>query len=552
MKLKIFSQKTLLTSERKKEIRKDRLLIIFSGILIGISFTPFPMPFPLFLFFAFIPYFFVLEKRDTLLRINQGNYLLVFVLSLVTIYWVGSWQSQADPFLMMGGGVLIFFYPVVFLIPSTLFYLSSKIFKGKLILWLFPFFWVTGEFLLTLTDLKFPWLTLGHGLAKFTAFIQIADITGAFGLSLIILYINIFLFKAAKFIKAGSGKFISQISFAALLFLLPVIYGAIKLSNYKETEFKIRVGIIQPDIDPWDKWEVGSLSDLVDLYFDISQKCIDEGAEIIIWPETALPVYLLSGSYQNIVDTIYSFLKMNNVHLMTGMPDIRFYYSEEEAPKKAKFAEGGGYFYTTYNAVLLFSPNNGEVQRYGKMHLVPLGEKTPFVDQIPFLGDLLKWGVGISGWNTGQDTTVFVTEINSKQVKIGGLVCYESVFPVFVTHFVERDAQLLVVVTNDSWYGNSSGPYQHKEFAALRAVENRRSVIRAANGGISCLIDERGITIEETEMFTQNYLVVDASLNDEKTFYTNNPFIFPVLCSVFSLWILGLNLLLWLKKKFKL
>lgn len=552
MKIKIFRNKEPKTPEQKREIRKDRVLIILSALLIGISFTPFPMPFPLFLFFAFIPYFFVLEKRKTLLRINQGNYLLVLILSIVTIYWVGSWQSKADPFLMMGGGVLIFFYPVVFLIPSTLYYLSSRVFKGKFIIWLFPLFWVTAEYLLTLTDLKFPWLTLGHGLAKFTAFIQIADIIGAFGLSLVVLYTNIFLFRAAKSISEKSRKYILQISLAGVLFLIPVIYGALKLGNFEESENKIRVGLIQPDIDPWDKWEVGSLNDLVELYFNLSQKCIDQGAELIIWPETALPVYLLSGTYPDIVDTIYHFLRINNVHLMTGMPDIRFYFNKDEAPENSKYAEAADYYYTTFNAILLFSPDENEIQRYGKMHLVPLGEKTPFVEQIPFLGDLLKWGVGLSGWNTGQDTTVFMANINSKLVKIGGLVCYESVFPVFVTHFVERDAQFLVVVTNDSWYGNSSGPYQHKEFAALRAVENRRAVVRSANGGISCLIDARGITIEETNMFTRDYLVVDVPLSDEKTFYTKNPFIVPVLCSVFSLWIFGINILMGMKKKFKL
>lgn len=552
MRIKIFRNKEYKTPEQKREIRKDRFLIALSGLLIGISFTPFPMPFPLFLFFAFIPYFFVLEKRTSLLSINQGNYLLVFILSIITIYWVGSWQSKADPFLMMGGGVLLFFYPVVFMIPSTLYYLSSKVFNGKFILWLFPIFWVTAEYLLTLTDLKFPWLTLGHGLAKFTSFIQIADIIGAFGLSLVVLYINVFLFKAAKRIKEKSGKYLLQISLAGILFLIPVIYGAVKLGDYEQPENTIRVGIIQPDIDPWDKWEAGSLNDLVDLYFNLSQKCIDQGAELIIWPETALPVYLLSGSYQSIVDTIYYFLRVNNVHLMTGMPDIRFYTNKEEAPKNSKYAEAADYYYSTYNAILLFAPDENEIQRYGKMHLVPLGEKTPFVDQIPFLADLLKWGVGLSGWNTGQDTTVFKANINSKEVKIGGLVCYESVFPVFVTHFVERGAQFLVVVTNDSWYGNSSGPYQHKEFAALRAVENRRAVVRSANGGISCLIDERGITIEETKMFTRDFLIVDVPLNDEKTFYTNNPFYIPVLSSVFSFWIFGINILLWMKRKIKL
>ncbi|MDD5608131.1 MAG: apolipoprotein N-acyltransferase, partial [Ignavibacterium sp.] len=188
----------------------------------------------------------------------------------------------------------------------------------------------------------------------------------------------------------------------------------------------------------------------------------------------------------------------------------------------------------------------------GKIHLVPLGEHTPFVDQLPFLGDLLKWGVGISGWNIGQDTTVFNYFDNGDTVKIGGLVCYESVFPAFPNYFVDRGAEFLAVVTNDSWYGKLSGPYQHKEFADLRAVENRRAVVRCANGGISCLINKFGITEVETEMFTRTYLVVDVPLNDKKTFYTKYPLIIPVLSSAFGLWIFGINILMWMKKKFNL
>ena len=132
------------------------------------------------------------------------------------------------------------------------------------------------------------------------------------------------------------------------------------------------------------------------------------------------------------------------------------------------------------------------------------------------------------------------------------MVCYESVFPTFPTYFVDRGAEFLAVLTNDSWYGKLSGPYQHEEFSKLRAVENRKAVVRCANGGISCLINKFGVTEIETEMFTRTYLVVDVPLNNEKTFYTKNPLIVPVFSSIFSLLILGTSFLLWIKKKFKI
>lgn len=548
--MRFLFRKEELTLEQKKERRNDRLLLIVSGILFGISFTPFPFPFPLFLFVAFVPYFFVVTKRQTLLKVNAASYLTFFVMSLITVFWVGSWQSAADPFLMVSGVVLVFFLPCVMLINSTLFYASRKVFKKDLSLYLFPFFWVTGEYILTLTDLKFPWLTIGHGLAKFTSFIQIADIVGAFGLSFIVLWINIFIFKGVKSFKENVKVGSIYFSIAASIFILIIVYGFVKISSIDNDQKKIRVGIIQPNIDPWNKWELGGLDQILDNYFSLSQKCVDEGAKIILWPETALPVYLLSGTYQDEVDSIYSFLKKNNVSLLTGMPDFIVY--DREAPRNAKYNAAGRYYYATYNSILLFQPDRNEVQRYGKMQLVPLGEHTPFVDQLPFLGDLLKWGVGISGWNIGQDTTVFKFVNDKDTIKVGGLVCYESVFPTFPNYFVDRGAQFLTVLTNDSWYGKLSGPYQHKEFANLRAVENRRAVVRCANGGVSCLINKFGVTEIETEMFTRTHLVVDVPLNGEKTFYTKNPLIIPVLSSAFSLWIFGINILLWMKKKFKL
>lgn len=552
--MKLFSKyKVQLSPEEKKQRRKERLLLILSGIILGISFPPFPFPFTLLIFVGLIPYFIVIKRRTTLASISSATFLFSLVFSLITIYWVGSWSSEADPYLMLAGVALLLVYPCVMLIPSTLFYLTRKVFPKFDAIWFFPLFWVTLEYLLTQTDLRFPWLLLGHGLAKFNLFIQGADIVGTNGLSLIATYINVLLFKSF-FEKNSEEKFrLKPLLIAVFIFLCMMIYGIYKTSTFRISERKVRIGIVQPNLNPWDKWSTGNLSDLLNMYLTLSQKCVDEGAEVILWPETALPVYAFGGTYPMVENSIYNFLDTNNVSLLTGMPDIIYDLNQNNIPEDSKYSGPGNYYYRTYNAVLGLNPGSRSIQRYGKMKLVPLGERVPFVDQFAFLGDLLKWGVGITGWNIGKDTTVFKIK-NEKidTIKVGGLVCYESVDPVFVTAFVQKGAELITVVTNDSWYGKSSGPYQHKDFAMLRAVENRRSVVRCANGGVSCIINAKGNILAETKMFVKTTLVGEVPLQDEKTFYSENPLIVPILCSVFSFWIFGMNILIWLKSKFKM
>jgi len=542
-----------ITPIEKKQRKKDRLLLILSGIILGISFPPVPFPFTLLIFIGLIPYFIVITKRTSLASVSRATFLFSMVFSLVTIYWVGSWSSEADPYLMLAGAALLLAYPSVMLIPSTLYYLAKKIFPKFDALWLFPIFWVTLEYLLTLTDLRFPWVLLGHGLAKFNLFIQGSDIIGTNGLSLVVAYINVLLFKSI-IAKQNDNKFnLKPALIAAIIFISLMIYGVYKDSTFKISDKKIKVGIVQPNLNPWDKWSTGNLDQLTNQYLELSKKCVEDGAQLILWPETALPVYAFGGAFYMVENKILNFLDSNKVSLLTGMPDIIYYFDKDKIPDDAKFSKQGNYYYRTYNAVIGLNPGSRDIQRYGKMKLVPLGERVPFVDQLAFLGDIFKWGVGITGWNIGKDTTAFkIYNSNLDTIKVGGLVCYESVDPVFVTAFVQKGAEMITVVTNDSWYGRSSGPYQHKDFAMLRAVENRRSVVRCANGGISCIINAKGEILSQTELYTKTTLVGDVPIQNEKTFYSDNPLIVPVLCSVFSFWIFGMNILIWMKKKFKM
>lgn len=541
--MKLFKRNKIYLSPGQKKIRnKEISFAVISGILLGVSFTPFP--FSYFSFFALIAFFYVLEKRDSLASINRFSYVTFFIFNVITLYWIGSWTKETDPFLMISGVLLLFFNPLFYLIITTIYYFSKRLFGKKTALLLFPLYWVFFEYLYSVTDLRFPWLTLGNSLAKFILFIQSADVVGVYGLSLIILYINIFIYLGIKNYSSAKKVNLKYLSAGAFIFLVVLIYGIVQLNTYKIPQEKIKVGLIQPNLNPWDKWKEGNISSQLDIYFDLSQKAIDKGAQIIIWPESALPVYLLSGNYDIEVGRIRQFVFSKNIYLLTGMPDANFYINQSEAPPEAKKTSRGT-TYTSYNSILLFSPNTLNIQKYGKIKLVPFGEHVPFVEQFPFLGDFIKWEVGISSWNVGKEQTVFEIPQNKISVKVAAVVCIESIYPEFISDFIKKGANVITVVTNDSWYGYSSGPFQHKEISVLRAIENRRFVVRAANGGISCIIDPLGNTISSTKLFTRDFLVGEVFLGDGLTFYTRFSFIIPYLVSIMSL----LTIIIFIYKK---
>ena len=196
------------------------------------------------------------------------------------------------------------------------------------------------------------------------------------------------------------------------------------------------------------------------------------------------------------------------------------------------------------------------------MKLVAFSERVPFLDAIPFLGDLVKWNVGISSWNVGKEQVVFslpadkfgslegTNLLPNDTVNVAGLICFESVFPDFVAGFVQKGAQLITIVTNDSWWGNTSGPYQHKEIGVLRAVENKRCVVRAANGGVSCLINPLGMTITNTEMFERTTIVVEASLENDLTFYSRFPLLIPFISLFASIAVVIIFIFFKIKNRF--
>ena len=161
-------------------------------------------------------------------------------------------------------------------------------------------------------------------------------------------------------------------------------------------------------------------------------------------------------------------------------------------------------FVETYNSAVTIDPSGQVGPVYGKIVLVPFAERLPHAELLAFLIEPLKWGVGISSWGQGQDTVVYgMRTSGGDSVRFSAMVCYESVYPEFVRSFVQKGAEFLVVITNDSWWDRTSGAYQHAAFASLRAVENRRWVVQCANGGISVVVHPSGRPLIATGLYEQ-------------------------------------------------
>jgi apolipoprotein N-acyltransferase len=301
----------------------------------------------------------------------------------------------------------------------------------------------------------------------------------------------------------------------------------------KSTEATLRVGIVQPNIDPFEKWGANvdpQISILQRLTVDVSRQRTD----LVLWPETAIPFYALLPENRRYLEQIRRQVDSLGIHLLTGVPDAVYYRQGGEIPKSSKTSVTGER-YDTFNSSLLLQPGSEEIQKYAKMLLVPFAERVPFSEALSFL-NAMHWNFGMGGWNSGKQATLFTLRSG---VKFSNLICYESAYPGFVADFVRQGAQFLTVITNDSWWGNTSGAYQHKQFGVLRAIENRRWIVQCANGGISCFIDPFGHILHPTKMFTQTVLAETIEPGTELTFYSRHGDWLAELCGVLSLFCLA-------------
>jgi apolipoprotein N-acyltransferase len=514
-------------------------LAIGSGIMLGLSFPPSPIYSMAYV--SLIPLLLLIETLEGTWRILRYSYLTFLVFHLITIYWIGGFVIGKDVWLMLAGAAVLFIHPFFYMIIILLYSWVRRrlgLIAGLMFL---PVAWVSYEFSHSLSEISFPWLSLGNSQAFDLQRIQIAEFTSTYGVSFLILCFNIIAFIVTAKLATRSWSLRSRSTAACIVALVliyfgPWIYGEMKLRQYdiSPSANSVRVGVVQPNIDPWEKWggenvdRWTSYEKQLALFLHETRTIAAQRVDLVVWPETAIPFRILLPGNQFYWSWLRASLDSIQVPVLTGLPSTVFYDSAS-APITASRDPVHNRYYDDFNSTALLIPGRGVGPIYKKIVLVPFAERIPYAESFKFLIEPLKWNVGIGMWGKGQDTVVYsLPLVNGSAPKFASMICYESVYPNFVREFVKRGAQFLVILTNDSWWGNTSGAYQHAGYGSFRAVENRRWIIRAANGGISGLIDPTGTYHQKTSLYTTATFHGTINLTSELTFYTKHGDVFAL------------------------
>jgi apolipoprotein N-acyltransferase len=404
-------------------------------------------------------------------------------------------------------------YPAIFSAAVSLFFASPFIFMA-----FSPIVWVSMEYVRSLLFTGFPWGFLGYSQVDHLHLIQIADLSGVYGISYLIVQTNGILFllygylKGLHFKRAGISKQMAAGSILSLvcLFTLVFTYGHFRIGSMDRTMAGRpvkTVSIIQGNIDQGIKWDPKFQSATTRKYMALSGRVKPERPDLVVWPETATPFYF--GYTAPLTQWVRNTIRELGTDFLIGTPSFI---------RKGDHTE---YF----NSAVLIDKTGAITGKYDKVHLVPFGEYVPLKKWLPFVNKIVA---DIGDFSVGNKGKILPWGDNP----IGILICYEIIFPELSRAMVRNHASFLVNITNDAWYGESGAPYQHFDMAVFRAVENRRILVRSANTGISGFIDPVGRVISSSDLFTDAVLTESIPMMDEMTVYTRYGDFFALGCIV--------------------
>ena len=495
--------------------KRDLLLSFLSGILLILSFPRFDLEFLAWV--ALVPLFYAIEGKGL-----YHSFILGFLAGLISflgiLYWIiVAVHTYGNVPLILSGSILLLLVAYLSLFIGAFTFLTRFLqIRSGLRTILFPSaLWVLFEYLRSFLLTGFPWANLGYSQYLNLPFIQMADITGPYGPSFVILLVNATLFGV---FRQWPKRFpFKEVIMTVIVLLGSLTYGYLKMEAVGRTMTQqppLKIGLVQGNIDQSIKWDGSFQKETLQIYEKLSFKVAEGKPDLIIWPETATPFFFQDAKeYQPLILNIP---KKTHAFLLFGTPSYKI--------QKGKVNH--------YNSAYLASPSGELAGKYDKIHLVPFGEYVPMHDLLFFIGSL---GEGIGDFESGKEIFNFALP----QGKFGVLICFEIIFPDLCRRFVKQGANFLVTLTNDAWFGRTSAPYQHFSMAAFRAVENRVFLARAANTGITGFIDPRGRILQRGRIFTEEAMSGTVRLLSQKTFYTLYGDVFAWTCSGFSLLLLA-------------
>jgi len=509
-----------------KIVNNVYFLGLLSSFLMWLAWPPINYTAPL-LLIGLVPLFMALAAIKTDSRSKKGKRVFLtagltfLVWNTASIYWVYNAISAVnEPLTSALVSIIPFGLGALLMTFAFWLYYRLSLVANKYITYAgLLCFYIAMEYLHQTWDLAFPWMTLGNGLAGMHQLAQWYEYTGVYGGSFWILLSNIVVFEAYKSIREAKAIKPVPILLALLVILLPIGCSLTKYYNYTEKVAPLNVVSVQPNIDPYKKFGVLSVGEQLDILIKLSDSVAQPNTEYFIWPETAIPNYADEDRIHSNSEfaAIQQFLdKYKNASVITGIESEKFYYEKKTLSAKD---EGNGMFKDNFNAAMQVE-NSANVQFYHKSKLVPGVEKMPFPSALSVLAPIFEqFGGSSGGWGWQDNPQVFYAQSG---VGVVPVICYESLWGEWIGEAVKGGAQFIAVITNDGWWGNTSGKDQHLLYAKLRAIESRRYVVRSANTGISCFINQRGDVLAQSTWWTRTAMKADINLNDEITPYVKN------------------------------
>lgn len=395
-----------------------------------------------------------------------------------------------------------------------------------------PCLWVALELLRTYFLTGLPWALLGYSQYRQIDLIQIADHTGVYGVSFVIMFVNVALAEFLAWIMPYFRGFRPAklpwelVTTAALLLSLSWAYssGLVTGPPLAETSASVRIGVVQPNISQEVKWDTAYRDETMGRYDRLTDR-LGTTMDLIVWPEAATPFF-----YER--EPVYQLQLIALSHraqapLLFGSPAVRF------RPDRKPYLFNSAYF---------LSPDGQLIGRYDKHHLVPFGEYIPLKSSLLFFLDKMVEGIGDFEAGPGatilsltpkpQSSTSSQTAAAPRSLKFGVAICYEVIFPDLVRRIAANGAEFLVTITNDGWFGDSSAPAQHFSMVVFRSVENHLAFARSANTGVSGFIDPFGRIIEATPLFTEEALYSTIQAWRPHSFYSRYGDVFAYACVI--------------------
>lgn len=498
---------------------------------------------------ALAPLLVVLAGRATVRQAGQLGLFTGMIHFTALLYWIVivlGYYGGLPLFLSASAMLLLALYMSAYL---AVFAMVARLLlvrlPAMLALWLVPATWVALDWCRSFLFTGFPWMDLGYGLARVPWLVQTADLWGHYGLGYLLVLINTLV---ALLCVAGVPKKerLATIVPVILLGAAIALYSVVRwgqIEGQMGRGVTMRVGVVQGNIAQDLKWSADLQEKTLVNYIGQSRGLIEGNRpDLLVWPETALPFY---PPGHPLLQWVRDLAGRQGVALLTGAPWVeeRWGESRDEAQnrpgegdhpnwsgipggrgdRQGVMGEKEGRKFRYFNSALLFDTRGRIADGYAKSHLVPFGEYVPLKKMLPFLAPVVE---AVGDFSPG----VISDTLDCQNGRIGVLICFESIFPGIARQWVEVGANLLVNLTNDAWYGRSSAPHHSLAMTALRAVETRRFVVRAANTGFSAVIDPLGRMGTVSPLFEPWAEVAEVVLMEDRGVFVRWGHLFPRLC----------------------